>query len=287
MKKKELAILIDISTFAYRSLYSKHDNDSEHPVAKKTLRYLLNIINEFSPDYLAISFDSDRDKIYRRTILPEYKADRSDRPKEITEGLKIVKEFCNMFNILVLEDEFNESDDHIASAVKQFEKSKVFSVVASADGDLTQLFSKYTKIGKPTRTSIKVLRTWSQIQSNFKKIQVDSPDKVRDYLSLQGDKSDNIPNVPKIGAKRALDLIEKYGDIRTMYNSDDKLLWNLREYEDMVFKNRNLVKLYNKIPMPDLEEFRYGSFNYDKALKWMEEHGLSNKLFNEIIDLDF
>lgn len=271
---------------AYRSFYSRGGADSSHPVAKRTLTWIMNIIQEFKPKYLALTFDPDRGEIYRKQLSQEYKSNRKDRPIEIVEGLEKVKEFCEMFNIKVLQYKKQESDDIIASFVEKFKDvSKI--VVLTIDGDLTQLHSKNVRIAKPTKTSMKILKSWSQVQENFKKIVVDSPDKIRDHLALCSDKSDGIEGVPRVGSKRALKLVEKYGTIKDMFASNDDLPYNIRDYEDLIYKNRNLIKLYTKIEIPELKEFEYGKFDYEKAFSWLQQNGLAEKLFNNVIDLDF
>ena len=286
--KKELAVVIDLSTLMYRSLYSKTDSDKKNPVARKSLRYILNIIEEFSPNYLVLALDDERDNIYRKKLDPKYKSNRKNRPQEIEEGLKVILEFCDMFNIKYVKVVSNEADDVIATLIKKFTTSNIYSIVVTQDGDLCQLHSKVCKIAVPTRNSIKVLRSWKQVKNHFKnKILVDSPDQLRDYLSLVGDGSDNIKGATGVGKNRAVTLLNKYGSINNMYNSKDDLPYKLREQKETVYKSRNLIKLYDKLVIPKISEYKYGKFDYHKALSWMDRHGLANNLFNEIIDLDF
>lgn len=288
LSKNELAIIIDGMGLAYRSLYSKRDSDFDNPVAKKFIRYILNILNDYSPDYMCICLDSERDNNYRKQLLSTYKSNRKERPKEIEEGVQKVKEFCDMFDIKYLQIDNQESDDIAYSLVTKLTKEKIYSIAVTVDGDWTQMFSKYCKIAKPTKTNIKVLRTWKDVKDNFGKITVDNPNQVIELLGLTGDKSDGIHSpVPKVGQKRATEIINKYGTIRNMFASKDELPYNIRNYENEIYKTRNLVKLYNKIELPDIEYFKYGKFDYYKCLKWMENQGLAEKLFNNIIDLDF
>ena len=53
-----------------------------------------------------------------------------------------------------------------------------------------------------------------------------SPRQMVDYKSLVGDPSDNIKGVQGIGPKTATELVQRYGDIDTMYREaehDEKL----------------------------------------------------------------
>ena len=129
MKKNDnVAVIIDTSCLMYRSLYSKRDGDKDHPVARKTIRYILDVIDKFKPKYLVLSLDSNRDAVYRKKLSKEYKSNRSERPAEIEDGLKVIKEFCDLFEITYLKYSTQESDDIIASCVKKFEENNIKSV---------------------------------------------------------------------------------------------------------------------------------------------------------------
>ena len=283
---KQLAVLVDLSTLMYRSYYSKQDK--RNPVAIKTLKYILNIIESYQPVFLVLVLDAPRDEIYRKKLDPKYKGDRKPRPEAITEGLKTILEFSEMFNIKSVLVDGNEADDVIASLVIKLEKEGVHNLVVTSDADLVQLHSKKTKIAVPTRNSIRILRTWKQVQEQFSnKVVVDKPEQLRDYLAIVSDKSDGIEGIKGIGKVNGKRLIDKYGSVREMFASDEELPFNLREHENKIYKNRNLVKLYSKLEVPAKKELTYGKFDYHKALEWMDSHGLAEQLFNNIIDIDF
>ena len=51
------------------------------------------------------------------------------------------------------------------------------------------------------------------------------PTNIIDYLALVGDKSDNIPGVPGVGSKTASRLINKYGDVESIIQSERFNSW--------------------------------------------------------------
>ena len=55
-----------------------------------------------------------------------------------------------------------------------------------------------------------------------------NPDKVIDVQALAGDSSDNVPGVPGIGVKTAAELINKYGDLKTLLKSAGEIKQNKR-----------------------------------------------------------
>ncbi|MGP1930954.1 MAG: 5'-3' exonuclease, partial [Arsenophonus sp. ET-DL12-MAG3] len=46
-----------------------------------------------------------------------------------------------------------------------------------------------------------------------------SPKLIIDFLALMGDSSDNIPGIPGVGEKTALALLQKIGDLVTIYHN--------------------------------------------------------------------
>ena len=49
------------------------------------------------------------------------------------------------------------------------------------------------------------------------------PEQVRDYLALVGDSIDNVPGVPSVGPKTAVQLLAQFGDLDALYAQLDKV----------------------------------------------------------------
>lgn len=77
-----------------------------------------------------------------------------------------------------------------------------------------------------------------------------------EYLSLVGDKSDNIAGVPGIGKKTASDLLNKYGNLDTVYIKLGELAGGLRKKltlgQNIVYKNRDFIKMRRQIPLAQI-----------------------------------
>ncbi|XAJ76390.1 5'-3' exonuclease H3TH domain-containing protein [Buchnera aphidicola (Ceratoglyphina bambusae)] len=80
------------------------------------------------------------------------------------------------------------------------------------------------------------------------------PKNIPDFLSLVGDKSDNIPGVHSIGEKTAQILIQKYGNLKNIYKNINKIhklkirnikniLINLKLTKKKIFFFLRLIKL--------------------------------------------
>ena len=74
------------------------------------------------------------------------------------------------------------------------------------------------------------------------------PDKYLTLKCLAGDTGDNVPGIAGIGPKRAVSLIEQYGDLFDIYNacpidSHYKFIQTLNENADRLLLNAELMDL--------------------------------------------
>jgi len=86
-----------------------------------------------------------------------------------------------------------------------------------------------------------------------------------------GDASDNIPGVPGIGEKTALELIRKYGSIEEIYNNLDSIEKNsirqkLNDNRELAFMSKKLATIERNMPeLCTMEDLKRKGFN-DQAL---------------------
>jgi len=92
-----------------------------------------------------------------------------------------------------------------------------------------------------------------------------------------GDTSDNVPGVPDVGPKTALEWIQKYGSIDNLFKHADEIAGkrgdNLRQSKELVDLSRRLVTIDCNVPV---------DINYDAfAVKPFDEARLT-QVFNEL-----
>jgi len=292
---KKLMVSIDLSTLMYKAYYGKSDKYIQEKIVYRVIKWIMSIIEIQNPDFIAICLDeNNRSKLYRRKLMPEYKSNRGEKPIDILKAEEKIIEFCRIMSIKCVRINGAEADDVIASVNKLCNDNRIYNVLLTSDGDMASLFGKYTRIAKPTRDSIKILRSWSDVRGNFKKIITEHPHQVREALSLTSDKSDNIEGLKGYGKVRASKIIDKYGDLKNIYNNlddfDEKTRKLFEENRERLFFNRKMIKLYDKFNVGDIADYAY-NFNYDLALGFLEKYGLENKLYSKLskisFDLDF
>lgn len=163
-----------------------------------------------SVNRVVVVWDNDR-SVRRLRILPEYKANRDPKnEEERLEKEKYGRSFSYQVNLLkmalphfgVRQAALNgmEGDDVIGLIVGLFEEEK--KVILTEDKDMLQLVDENTSVYRPIAEE-EVNEDNFQAKTGALNTKVFTVAK-----SILGDKSDNIPGVPGVGAKTVSDLTE-------------------------------------------------------------------------------
>ena len=210
---------------------------------------LLRLIEDQSPAYILTTFDYPA-PTFRHRVFHDYKATREKTPPELKEQLPLIKEILQALNIAVWEMEGYEADDLLGAFAKEGEKEALSTCIVTADADVYQLLSPQVKI-LITRQGITRLEelTEEKFQEKFGL----SPRQWVDYKALKGDASDNIPGVPGIGKKRALQLLKKYNSLEeVLSNAGDipgKMGENLSIHGEQALMSKELATICVDIPL--------------------------------------
>lgn len=216
-------------------------------------------IDRFNPKEVYITFDNGHSE-FRDKLNPNYKGHRKNISIDYeslqlqkAEILKILR-YLRINYIFDKNKSYNyEGDDFLAYLVlKKFNKDKV--TIVSSDKDFNQLISSSVKIFNPRKEQY--VR-----EDNCKDLFEYSPEETVDYLSLVGDKSDDIEGYPGMGPKKTRIFLDKYGSIKDyLKDHDDEKMKAVYE------KNKQLIDLrwyIKNIPLKSLPMKRYK----DKNLK--------------------
>ena len=223
-KKKEIFVIIDGSSYLYRAFYAlphlKNNNGSHTGAIFGVTNMINKLLNDFSPKYVCAVFDA-RGKNFRHRIYKEYKSNRKSMPTELSEQVEPIFDFLKYMGIKIIQHPDVEADDVIASLVNKH-STNIQTFISSGDKDLAQLVNKNVSL-------MNSLDGKQLDQDGVKKKFGVAPNQIKDYLTLVGDSSDNIPGVPKIGPKTAVNLLDKYLDLNSIIENIDELKTNLRE----------------------------------------------------------
>ncbi len=212
MAKPELLILVDGSSYLYRAFHALPNlttSTGRHTGATFGVASMIRkLITEHDPAYMAVVFDA-RGKTFRHDMYPEYKATRPPMPPELREQIDDLHRIIKAMGLPLVSVEGVEADDVIATLARQARKRGLATLVSTGDKDIAQIVDD----------DIELIDTMSDKRYDapavVEKFGV-PPDRIVDYLALVGDKSDNIPGVPKVGPKTAVKWIREYGSVEEL-----------------------------------------------------------------------
>src|SRR5690606_31317806 len=105
------------------------------------------------------------------------------------------------------------ADDVIGTLATKAAGQGLEAVIVSGDKDFYQLIQPGISLLNPGRGGAAAVdEEWVDLSNAHERLGV-APHHVADYLGLIGDSSDNVPGVPGIGPKTAVQLIERFGSL--------------------------------------------------------------------------
>ncbi|MFW6179007.1 MAG: 5'-3' exonuclease H3TH domain-containing protein, partial [Desulfohalobiaceae bacterium] len=250
--QEEPLYLVDGSSFLYRAFYAYPDLSRSDGFPTNalyiTLRVLLKVLRQEEPQYFCFVLDG-REPGFRQEILEEYKAQRLKMPEALEEQIPPLLQVLSLLGIYCLQSRDAEADDHIASLCSRFKEQRPV-VILGSDKDLQQCLDEHVLLWDPGQRNEKVITL-----ADFQAKQGISPDKWPDYQALVGDKSDNIPGVPGIGPKTALQLLQSFPSLEEL---QDKLHLLPPKQQEKLAPHMDSAFLYRKLTelRTDLEQDR-------------------------------
>lgn len=212
---KEPLYLMDGSAFIFRSYYAYRNMTRSDGFPTNALyivaRLILRLLREERPTHLVFIIDGKKPG-FRKERFPAYKAQRSATPEPLTQQIAPLLEFLEATGVPVIISDGCEADDCIASLALRYRDSRPV-VVLGADKDLKQCLHHNVVLWDPVAKDEKITTL-----EDFQKEAGMEPSSWPDYQALVGDSSDNIPGVPQVGPKTALDLIQKFPTLEELFD---------------------------------------------------------------------
>lgn len=166
---------------------------------------LIKLLGELGPSHIVVAFDRP-EPTFRHEAYEDYKATREAMPDELVDQLQAIRELVEAFGIPIVEEPGYEADDLIGTLAVAARGNGLRTVIVSGDKDFFQLVDESITVLDPARN---IEYTTDGVREKFGVL----PSQVVEVLGLMGDSSDNVPGVPGIGKKTAVDLIARFGTI--------------------------------------------------------------------------
>ena len=250
------------------------------------LAIIFKVIDELQPDYIAVAFDL-KAPTARHKMYDGYKANRKGMPNELAEQMPIIKDILKCMNITIIEKEGYEADDVLGTLARIGEQQGLEVTILSGDRDTFQLATDKVTIRIP-RTKAGKTEVDNFDRNKVLEIYGVEPKQLIEVKGLQGDTSDNIPGVPGVGEKTALNLIKEYSSIEDLYKSIEngtatvkgKLKENLINNKDLAELSKFLGTINVEVPINEkIEELKVKEWNNEEVLNIFKELN-----FNRFID---
>jgi DNA polymerase-1 len=274
--------LVDGTALVYRSYYAfirrpLVNSDGENVSAVYGFASsLIKLLDEFAPSHMVVAFDRP-EPTFRHEAYEDYKATREKMPDELADQLAAIHELVEAFGIRMVEEPGFEADDLIGTLAVAAKDEGLRSVIVSGDKDFFQLVNDTITVFDPGKN---VEYDAEGVEEKFGV----PPSQVVEVLGLMGDSSDNVPGVPGVGRKTAIDLIVRFGSIEGVLAHIDEISGakrkqNLDENREQALMSRDLVTIDIEAPVKfDVGELQRPPVDGERVGAFLREHDFPSLL---------
>ena len=247
---KARVVLVDGSSLVFRAFFALPSSFSTRDGLPTNATYgfalmFRKLLAGRTPTYGAVIFDAPG-PTFRDELYADYKAQRPRMPSDMARQLEWIDEVVRAHDYPILRVRGYEADDVIGTLTHQALEAGHEVRIISADKDFAQL------LGPDVRMVDTMRDITYDVELARKKWGV-RPEQFIDYLAILGDKSDNIPGVPGIGAKGAATLLDRFGSLAGVYEHIDELKGrqqaNLIEFREQAELSRKLATIDTSVPL--------------------------------------
>ena len=244
-------VLVDGSSYLFRAYHALPKLTSSRGEPTGAIHGVLNMITklmgEEGTEHFAIVFDAPG-KTFRDDIYPEYKANRDAMPEDLRAQIDPLLDTIPAMGLPLLRVEGVEADDVIGTLCRQAANAGMDVLVSTGDKDMAQLVND--------KVTLVNTMTGSILDRDGVKEKFDVyPEQIIDWLALMGDASDNIPGVPKVGAKTAAKWLNEYGTAENIIENAEEIKGkvgeSLRDNIDQLKLSRELATIHQDLDLMD------------------------------------
>src|SRR4051812_39328723 len=271
-KKKKLAIIDGKSVF-YRGYYAMPNLATKEGTPTGGVfgfaTMALEVIKRLKPDYVAVAWDKPKTNIRKRLALyPEYKAGRKPAPADFYEQVPILQDLLSAFGWPLYELDDYEADDIMGALAMQASAKGLETLLVTSDLDMLQLVNGHVHV-YALKTGLSNIELYSP--KSFEAKYGISVGQFLDLKALKGDSSDNIPGVPGIGEKGALELLKEFKTLDGIYNNlalvKDSTRKKLEAGKELAYLSKDLARIWTDAPIKlNLEEVDGSKVQPEKVL---------------------
>src|SRR5210317_1786044 len=214
--------------------------------------------------------------------LPDLR-NHNNEPSGVIYGVlnmlkKTIEEFSSDYIVCVFDAKGKTFRNDIYAEYKANEQNMQV-IISTGDKDLAQLVNDNISLIN-TMTNEKL-----DINGVINKFGI-PPGKIIDYLTLIGDKSDNVPGVNKVGPKTALKWLEEFGNLDGVIQNHEKITGavgtNLKDSLNWLATGKKLITIKKDVDINlDLKEFLPKDQNKEELRKIYQRYNFNSWLKKE------
>lgn len=211
----------------------------------------LEVLKRLKPDYVCVAWDKPKTNIRKRlAIYPEYKAGRKPAPADFYEQIPVLHEVLAAFGWPLYELDDYEADDIMGALAVQAAAKGIDTMLITSDLDMLQLINPNVHVYalKKGLSNIELFHP-----DSFQEKYGIRVDQFLDLKALKGDSSDNIPGVPGIGEKGAVELLKQYETLDGVYENIDLTKESLRKKlvagKELAYLSKKLAAIWTDAPI--------------------------------------
>jgi len=274
MVKAEKLILIDGNAFCYRAYYAIKRLTSSKGFATNAIYGFTTMLNKIievhEPTHIAVAFDR-KEPTFRHKMYKEYKITRKPMPDDLVTQIPYIKKIVEGYNIAACELPGYEADDIIATVAKEAEKKNFETLIITGDKDILQIVTPSIKVCDTHKEGL--IYDETKIKERFSV----GPGAITDIMALMGDATDNIPGIPGIGEKGAIELIKEFGTLKNLLSNADKVKSKakkelIKQHAKLAEMSKELATLDCNVPIDvDIDKMRLKEPDKEKLLELFRE----------------
>lgn len=220
-KSRKRLVVIDGKSVFYRGYYAMPNLSTKDGTPTGGVfgfaTMALEVIRKLKPDYVCVAWDKPKTNIRKRLeMYPAYKAGRKPAPPDFKEQVPVLHDLLDAFGWPLYELDDYEADDIMGTLAVQARAKGLDTALVTSDLDLLQVINGNVHVYalKKGLSNIELFHPESFEQKYGIKVE-----QFLDLKSIKGDSSDNIPGVPGIGEKGAVELLKEYKTLDGIYEN--------------------------------------------------------------------
>ena len=257
------------------------------------LRNLIATIREYSPTHIAVTFDT-RKPTFRDELFDEYKAQRPPIDPELHAQIPMVESVLNAMKIPVFAIDGFEADDVVGTIVRKAENRNIRSLILTGDADQLQLVTNETNLLMYSGFGDTRVYDIQAVKERYDGL---GPEFVAEIKALEGDPSDNIPGIAKIGPKAARTVLNRFGHFDNLYANLDaigeipskelrgakSIMNRLRDGEKIAYDGLKLTTIVTHVPIEiDFDQCRIGGYDRNEVVTALTTLGFGETIVRSI-----